>query len=164
MAPAKMAGLPSMPIPKSSSEDCGLSRSACLRSASDTINPPAQPYTAWRHERVADKKFWAIAAATMGTSVLAVAATSHCRRTVGVENCAGHYGSFKGMQGIQLGLNGFLTGLSYFWKKSEQQSNDKHPQWWVIPMGMTGFNTYRVATQYQKHCHSGTTFNGDTCK
>jgi hypothetical protein len=63
----------------------------------------------------------------MGTSVLAVAATSHCRAAVGVENCAGHYGSFKGMQGIQLGLNGFLTGLSYLWKRSEQHSHDRHP-------------------------------------
>ena len=164
MAPGKMAGLPSMPKPKSSSEDCALSRSACLRSPSEPIQPPAHPYAPWRHQRVADKKFWAVAAATMGTSVLAVAATSHCRRTVGVENCAGHYGSFKGMQGIQLGLNGFLTGLSYFWKRSEQRSHDRHPQWWVIPIGMTAFNTYRVATQYQKHCRAGTAFDGANCK
>src|SRR5436305_903811 len=83
---------------------------------------------------------------------LAVSATSQCRATVGVENCAGHYGSFKGMQGIQLGLNGFLTGLSYLWKRSEQQSSDRHPQWWVIPLGMTAFNTYRIAAQYGRRC------------
>ena len=70
-SPGKMAGLPSMPKPKSSSEGCGLSRSACLRSPSDPINPPAHPYATLGHVRVADKKFWAIAAATMGTSVLA---------------------------------------------------------------------------------------------
>jgi len=162
-SPGKMAGLPSMPKPKSSSEDCSLSPSACLRSPSGPINPPEHPYATWGHVHVADKKFWAIAAATMGTSVLAVAATSHCRQTVGVENCAGHYGSFKGMQGIQLGLNGFLAGLSYFWKKSEQQSHDRHPQWWVVPIGMTVFNTYRVLNQYQKHCRPGTTFDGESC-
>jgi hypothetical protein len=161
-SPGKIAGLPSMPKPKSPPEDCGLSRSACFRSA-DPINPPAHPYATWGRERVADKKFWAIAAATMGTSVLAAAATSHCRATVGVENCAGHYGSFKGMQGIQLGVNGFLTGLGYFWKKSEEQSHDRHPQWWVIPVGMTAFNTYRIATQYQKRCRPGTNFNGESC-
>jgi hypothetical protein len=40
-----------------------------------------------------------------------------------------------------VGLNGFLAGLSYFWKKSEQQSHDRHPQWWVVPIGMAAFNT-----------------------
>jgi len=68
------------------------------------------------------------------------------------------------MQGIQLGLNGFLTGLSYFWKRSEQGSNDRRPQWLVVPIGMTAFNTYRVATEYQKHCRAGTAFDGDNCK
>jgi hypothetical protein len=162
--PGKMALLPAMPIPKASSGDCASPSPACLRFARETTRQEGQRYAASRQHRVADKKFWARATATMGTSVLAVAATSHCRSTVGIESCAGHYGSFKGMQGIQLGLNGFLTGLSYLWKKSEQESQDRHPQWWVVPLGMTAFNTYRVVNQYQKHCRPGTTFNGDTCR
>jgi hypothetical protein len=113
---------------------------------------------------VADKKFWAVAGGTIGTSLLVVAATSHCRRTVGVESCIGRYGPFKAIQGLQVGLSGFMTGLAYFWKKSEDESGDRHPQWWVFPVGITAFNTFRVVDQYRKHCPRGTRFDGDSCK
>jgi len=36
------------------------------------------------------------------------------------------------------------------------------PNAWVAPMGMTAFNTYKIASQYEKHCRPGTGFNGET--
>jgi hypothetical protein len=124
-----------------------------------------QPQPAWnRQPRVADKKFWAVGGAAVGSSLLVVPATSHCRQAVGIGNCLGGYGSFKAMQGLQIGLSGFLATLGYWWKKSEQETHDKHPQWWVVPVSMTAYNTFRVVQQYSKSCPGNTKFNGDRCQ
>jgi hypothetical protein len=56
-----------------------------------------------------------------------------------------------------------MTGLGYFWKKSEQENGDKHRQWWVFPVGITAFNTFIAVDQYHKHCPRGTRFDGDSC-
>ena len=159
---SKVAALPDMPAPKRSAVRCSGLRPSCLHPKRDGNDLSLQQWH--RQSRVADKKFWAVAGGTIGTSLLVVAATSHCRRTVGVESCIGRYGPFKAIQGLQVGLSGFMTGLAYFWKKSEDESGDRHPQWWVFPVGITAFNTFRVVDQYRKHCPRGTRFDGDSCK
>jgi len=156
----KVAALPDMPAPKPAAGCSGL-RAACLHPKREGNDRRLQQPP--RQSRVADKKFWTVAGGTIGTSLLLVAATSHCRRTVGVESCIGKYGNFKAIQGVQVGLAGFMTGLGYFWKKSEQESGARHPQWWVFPVGITAFNTIRVVDQYHKHCPRGTRFDGDSC-
>jgi hypothetical protein len=60
-------------------------------------------------------------------------------------------------------VSGFMTGLGYFWKKSEQEDHARHQQWWVLPAGMTAFNTVIAVDQYHKHCPRGTRFDGDSC-
>jgi hypothetical protein len=159
--PSRLAVLPDMPTPKPSAAGCSGLRSACLhlRREGNGLGLRGSP----RESRVADKKFWTAAGSTIGTSLLLVAATSHCRRTVGVESCIGRYGNFKAIQGVQVGLSGFMTGLAYFWKKSEEENHDRHRQWWVFPVGMTAFNTFRVVDQFHKHCPRGTRFDGDSC-
>jgi len=159
---ASSAALPDMPAPKPSAPGCSGLRTSCLHPKRDGNDLSLQQWP--RQSRVADKKFWTVAGGTIGTSLLVVAATSHCRRTVGVENCIGHYGPFNAIQGLQVGLSGFMTGLAYFWKKSDQESGARHPQWWVFPVGVTAFNTFRVVDQYSKHCPRGTRFDGDSCK
>ncbi len=57
-----------------------------------------------------------------------------------------------------------MTGLGYFWKKSEQEDGDKQRQWWVFPVGVTAFNTFMIVNQYSKHCPRGMRFDGDSCK
>ena len=158
---ARAAALPDMPAPKPSVAGCSGLRPACLHPKRDGNDLSLQQWPS--QSRVADKKFWAVAGGTIGTSLLLVAATSHCRRTVGVENCIGKYGPFNAIQGVQVGLSGFMTGLAYFWKKSEQENGDRHHQWWVFPVGITAFNTFRVVDQYRKHCPRGTRFDGDSC-
>jgi hypothetical protein len=151
-----------MPTAKPSAAGCLGLRSACLhpKREGNYLRLQHRP----RESRVADKKFWTVAGGTIGTSLLVVAATSHCRRTVGIESCIGKYGPFNAIQGVQVGMSGFMTGLAYFWKKSEQENGDRHRQWWVFPVGITAFNTFRVVDQYSKHCPRGTRFDGDSCK
>jgi hypothetical protein len=158
---SRLAALPEMPTPKPVAAGCSGLRSACLHPKRDGNGLRLQQSS--RQSRVADKKFWAVAGSTIGTSLLMTAAVSHCRRTVGVESCLGGYGPFKARQGVLIGVSGFMTGLGYFWKKSEQENGDKHRQWWVFPVGITAFNTFVAVDQYHKHCPRGTRFDGDSC-
>lgn len=154
------SALPIMPTPRP--VRAGKSRLFRFHRETDLS---VQPQPAWnRQPRVANKKFWALGGATVGSSLLVVAATSHCRQAVGIGSCLGGYGSFKAMQGLQIGVSGFLAALGYWWKKSDQENHEKHPQWWVVPLGITGYNTFRVVQQYSKSCPRNTKFNGDTCQ
>jgi hypothetical protein len=123
---------------------------------------PVQPKP--EHERVADKKFWLVAGSTMATSILVVKATEHCRGTVGIEHCMGHYGEFKAIQGVQIGLSTFLTGMGYLWKRDDQRGGVKHSQWWIFPVGVAAWNGTNAVQQYSKHCTRGRVFNGEQCE
>ena len=116
---ARAAPLPDMPAPKPSAPGCSGLRTSCLHPKRDGNDLNLQQWPS--QSRVADKKFWTVAGGTIGSSLLVVAATNHCWRTVGIENCIGGYGPFKAIQGLQVGLSGVMTGLAYFWKKSEQE-------------------------------------------
>ena len=153
-----------MPTPKPSARGCGLLYLACPHPRNEKRDLRLQPLTAARRERVADKKFWLAAGGAMGTSLLLVAGTSHCRRTVGVESCMGGYGDFKAIQGVQIGLSGAMIAVGYGLKRSDQKSGAKHSQWWLFPVGVTALNGFRAIYQFSKHCPRGTVFNGDDCK
>ena len=115
-------------------------------------------------DRVTDKKFLFVGGWAISSAILVTAGTDHCRRTVGVGRCIGSDGPFKATQGIQIGLSGFLVGLGYWWKRWDQRTQDKHPQWWVFPAGAMAVNTFMAADQFSKHCSKGTMFDGHTCK
>jgi hypothetical protein len=160
---AKRGQLPVMP-PKPPAADCGSPCTSGPHPRPQRGDLSLQSIPRSRKERVADKKFWAVAGGAMGTSLLVVAATSHCRRTVGVNSCIGADGEFNVIQGIQIGVSGIMTGLGYWWKRSDQETHTAHAQWWVFPVGITAFNAFRAADQYSKHCQRGAVFNGHTCK
>ena len=113
---------------------------------------------------MADRKFWLVAAGVMGSSLLVAAATSHCRHTAGVGHCIGSDAEFNATQGIQVGLSGLVTGLGYWWKKSDRQAHEKHPQWWGLPVTAMAVNTFMALGQFRKRCPRGTLFDGHNCK
>src|SRR5260370_3210260 len=81
---ARAAALPDMPAPKPSAAGCSGLRPACLHPKRDGNDLSLQQWPS--QSRVADKKFWAVAGGTIGTSLLLFAATSHSRPPVRIEN------------------------------------------------------------------------------
>lgn len=129
-----------------------------------TRGPSLRPSTWALPNRVADKKFWLVAGGAIGSSLLVTAGTNHCRHTVGVGRCIGSDGEFKATQGIQIGLSGLVTGLGYWWKKSDQETHEKHPRWWGFPVTAIAVNTFMALDQFSKRCPRGTLFDGHNCK
>ena len=127
----------------------------------DVVPPFTSPN---RAERVADKKFWFLAAAAVTSSVLLVEATKSCRETVGRGQCVGHYGSQIALQGIRTSITVGMVGVSYYWKKLDKEARNRRSVWWVFPVGATLVNVALVGNQYSKHCKRGTSFNGDECE
>ena len=111
-----------------------------------------------------DRKFSLVAGMTLGSSLLVAKGTDHCRHTVGVGRCIGSDGEFKATQGIQIALSGLVTGIGYWWKKSDQETHEKHPRWWVFPVVATAANTFVAVNQFSKRCPHGTLFDGRTCR
>jgi hypothetical protein len=160
----KTPALPDMPAPKPPVRVPWWRCWMCLgpRREQNTTNLP--PFVWNVPDRVTDKRFLFVDGWAIGSAILVTAGTNHCRHTVGVGRCIGSDGPFKATQGIQIGLSGFLVGLGYWWKKWDQQTQDKHPQWWVFPVGAGAVNTFMAADQFSKHCPKGTMFDGHTCK
>ncbi len=157
--------LPNMPVPRPAAKSsCYTLSRFCLdlgkANGVNILPVQAKP----KHERVADKKFWIVAGNTMASSILVVKATEHCRSTVGIEHCMGHYGEFKAIQGVQIGLSAFLTGMGYLWKRDDQQGGIKHSEWWIFPVGVAVWNGTNAVQQYSKHCARGKVFNGEQCQ
>jgi hypothetical protein len=73
----------------------------CLTDPPILCRRDVQPFTQAKHvERVADKKFWFLAAASVSSFVALVEATRSYRATVGRGECIGHYGSPIAIQGL----------------------------------------------------------------
>lgn len=166
-SPAKVvtgnsAELPTMPTAKQAAVDGGSEAiPPYLLNLPVELKPPLA--TTIREERVVDKKFLIVAGSAAGTSLLLVAATSHCRRIVGVNSCIGGDGEFKAMQGVQISLSGVLTTVGYFWKRSDHETHT-HSEWWLFPVAISTFDALLAKNQYDKHCRSGTIFDGHSCK
>ena len=167
VSPAKVvtgtsAELPMMPTPKQAAVDGGSEAiPPYLLNLRVELKPPLA--TRIREGRVVDKKFLLIAGSAMGTSLLVVAATRHCRRTVGVNSCIGGDGEFSAIQGVQISLSGVLATVGYFWKRSDHETHT-NSEWWLFPVAISTFDALLAKTQYDKHCPSGTIFDGRNCK
>lgn len=156
----KTAALPNMPAPKPLVRRGAWRCWMCLHPKRERGNPGLQGLP----NRVADKKFWLLTCGAIGSSLLVTAGTHHCRHVVGVGRCIGSDGEFKATQGIQIGLSGLVTGLGYWWKKTDQETHEKHPRWWVFPVSATAVNTFMAVDQFRKRCPRGALFDGHTCK
>src|SRR5262249_27693057 len=148
------------PIPKPEAARCLLSCGESPSSLASSFRDKPE----LKSDRVADKKFWLVNGAAVGAAILQTSAVAHCRHTVGRENCSDRYGPFIAMQSVSVGFVTGMSVVSYFWKKSEQESGAKHGSWWIVPAGLVAFNGYWAAQQYRKHCPKGTVFNGDGCE
>ena len=156
------AELPTMPTHKQAAVDGGSEPiPPYLLHLRVELKPPLP--TTIREERVVDKKFLIVAGSAAGTSLLLVAATRHCRRTVGVNSCVGGDGEFKAIQGVQISLSGVLTTVGYFWKRADHESHT-HSEWWLFPAAISTFDALLAKNQYDRHCRSGTMFDGHSCK
>lgn len=153
----KAPPLPDMPTPK---PPVRFPRWRCWM----CLGPRREQITMNFPDRVIDRKFLFVGGWAISSAILVTAGTNHCRHTVGVGRCIGSDGPFKATQGIQIGLSGFLVGLGYWWKRWDQKTDDKHPQWWVFPAGAAAVNTFMAADQFSKHCPKGTMFDGHICK
>ena len=150
-----------MPTPKQAAVDFGSEPiPPYLLHLGGELKPPLA--TTIREERVVDKKFLIVAGSAAGTSLLLVVATSHCRRTVGVNSCIGGDGPFKVMQGVQISFSGVLTTLGYLWKKSDHET-PTNSEWWLFPAAISTFDALLAKNRYDKHCRSGTVFDGHSC-
>lgn len=149
--------LPDSPFPKQipGCPKCGESSFRDLSEVRNVVSP---------HHRVADKKFWLVAGAVAGSTLLHVLAVSHCRRTVGIENCEGGYGPYRAMQGLNIALSTVMAGVGYGWKKQDDDEGAKHSRWWVIPAGTAAFMGVTAIQQYRKHCPAGTHFDAFYCE
>lgn len=116
-----------------------------------------------KSKRVADKEFWLLSAATIGTTILASAAVSHCRHTVGVEPCDGGYGGYWPFQIMRLSVSSVMVALGYYAKRDASESWEK-TAWWIAPSSSLTYNTITGIQQYRMHCASGTHFNGKECQ
>jgi hypothetical protein len=151
-----------MPTPKQAAVDGGTEPiPPYLLHLRVELKPPLA--TKNREGRVVDKKFLVVAGSAAGTSLLLVAATSHCRRTVGVSSCIGADGEFKAIQGVQISLSGVLTTLEYLWKRSDHETHTRS-EWWLFPAAVSTFDALLAKNQYGLHCRSGTIFDGHSCK
>jgi hypothetical protein len=160
---SKTTRLPDRPEPRPPIKSAWLCWT-CLHPKRERRYHSVQPSTWGCPEHVVDWKFSLVAEATIGTSLLVAAGAYHCRQTVGVGRCIGNDGPFKATQGIQIGLSGIMTGIGYWWKKSDQETHERHRQWWVFPVTAATVNTSMAVNQFSKHCRDGTLFNGRTCK
>jgi hypothetical protein len=160
--PGKTHALPNMPAPKPAGE--GEWHWISPHPKRERRDTSLQPFTCALRKRVADRKLWLVAAGVMGSSVLVAAGTGHCRHTAGVGRCIGSDGEFNATQGIQIGLSGLVTGLGYWWKKSDQETYEKHPRWWGFPVTAMAVNTFMALDQFSKRCPRGSLFDGRTCK
>jgi hypothetical protein len=156
----KTAELPLMPRPTQSSRIAGW----------PGPQAPNRPLGAnWNFRpipkhRLAESQFWIVTGSTMGTSLLLIAATSHCRHTVDVNSCFGQAGDFKPIQGIQIGLSAILATVGYGIKKIDRDTHKAHSNWWVFPVAITVFNAFEAVSQYRKHCNAGTVYDARSCK
>lgn len=156
--------LPDSPLPKQATP-CPLSNPSCggtsFRERNDLngLRSVASP-----HHRVADKKFWIVTGAVAGSTALHVLAVNHCRHTVGIENCEGKYGTFRVMQGLNIGFAAGMAAIGYGWKKMDDGDGAGHSKWWTIPLGTAAFFGFTAIQQYRKHCPAGTHFSVYECE
>jgi hypothetical protein len=163
-APEKIASLPKTNIRKPLVPPALWPCWKCLHLRPEWSNVSLQSSVWPAPYHVIDRKFSLVAGMTLGSSLLVAKGTDHCRHTVGVGRCIGSDGESKATQGIQIALSGLVTGIGYWWKKSDQETHEKHPRWWVFPVVATAVNTLVAVNQFSKRCPHGTLFDGRTCR
>lgn len=106
---------------------------------------PVLPKPALRH-RVADKKFWLMAALAIGSAVATTATIHRCRQDHGIGPCVGgDYGPFPAKESIRLSVTGGLVAVSYFWKRLDDEQGTRPALWWTFPMGAIALNGGTIA-------------------
>lgn len=98
-----------------------------------------------RH-RVADWKFWVMAAANIGTSIATTTTIQRCKHDHGPDQCiGGGYAPMPPTETIRTATVVSMVSLSYFWKRQDDEGGAKHKLWWLYDVGPMAFNGAIIA-------------------
>ncbi len=102
--------------------------------------------------RVADWKFWAVTAGTIGISVATTKSLVDCRHDHGIGPCVdGGYGEFRAREVLRNGLAVGINLITYQINRIEDDEDHKFKTWWLMPVGVTAWN---AATMVRNKVHT----------
>jgi hypothetical protein len=160
--------LPDAPLPKKPEDERSACTAGSVTPCSQQGPRPAASQQLYRADdrepRVADMKFWFVAAGSAAASLLATGAGMHCRKRNGVEPCTEHYGSFSAMEGVRFGVSGIgIPFLAYKLKKEDSGWENRHSVWWVFPAIAASINLGFAIREFNQGCNSPRLPNGGRC-